>query len=1329
MFTATSGAMLSVVGQDGAPPFCTSDLASVTPVTKDFMGTPEIVGPAPCTNSQEDYGISVPQHADATYSWSVLPITAGSVVAGAETATPTINWNNVNAATLVTLSVDIELCGQVLTLTENITLNIPTEPEIVQLGELCPSGSVDLEVDGSLFDSILWSTTEFSSSITVTAPGNYVVNTIDLNGCPGVDIFKVEEVDGPEVSLGLNGDNAICVNRPPYPANPVLSATTDPANTIEWFCNGDSQGAAATGNNNFTHVWNDTIKTYAYTVVVTDPNGCTNMPDPILIFQEPCCDTPYVTQPLAQNHTFTAINRMPDCDIVDLVATWSADSVDCHGWDLPRYTSILSSGGDETAANDSLTIRLPGVGCYKLESEIFRWAYDYDTTTVIDPVTGAPTQVVTIEDSIKCGSPILLTVCNPLSAEFDYSEDCGKVTFSDESEIDPTLVTGTVNYAWDFGDGMGTSTDQNPMYTYADNGTYTVTLVVSDDDCQSTFTDVVVVENLPDSDFTFSPNPVCYGKPVTFNGTGSNVIEWEWDFGNGATFVGNNPDQAFLPVGGSGTSTITLITTNDGGCMDTVTQVITINPNPDTVVISASNDLIICDGDSTTLSVPAVVGNTYLWSDGSTGTSLTVSAAGTYGVTITNPQGCETVINPVEVQLIPLPDASWFGNPFICDNGSTTLTAVAGGGHTYKWDNLTTGIVVTTRQYTVPFTFGFLEQEIVLTVTNDFGCEATSEITVKQVTSPTPTLAITGGECEGDGSTITVTNPQAGVEYTWSTGETGLSIFTYQAGAYTVLATDTETGCTGTATAIINPLPDLCLVPTGCYETCKPDTLYAPIGNYTYQWNDASGPIPGANNYFYIVEMAGVYTVKVTDNVTGCMATSDSLYLEIIDCDDPCTNVGTKLTPIVNSAGETECCYALTYAGLPSNVYAIRVSSGDAELAVSPGSVNPVFGYAANADPSTLEFAVDAVLSTPIPPSMTGPPVAIICPNAYLSSPQVILIEYLDQQGQVICEDILATDCEPEPDCVYILSDTLYCSEDGTLTFDFTICAPADQDYSIGYIDLVDASTQAEVDLPQGITLTPALMPGECRDLSITLSALTPGEEFCYTLVGHTANPDLDPTALCCSIQEESCLIIPDCDPCDDLGVVGVDPDEMGCCYDIVLFEEAENYEFSAIDICLIDGDATLSLFTSLGDPLTGTVNADGTIATITNPTGGVLPGGMLELPTICLDDANDGDYQIEIKWIDATGIRCQDTITVFCEPDCAYLEEELVSCEDDHYLWQGNIVNTSTFPMGEAHIQFPLASGLSAYDTTIVFGGAIPPGGVAFVGIEIGNPDGPGDT
>ena len=57
------------------------------------------------------------------------------------------------------------------------------------------------------------------------------------------------------------------------------------------------------------------------------------------------------------------------------------------------------------------------------------------------------------------------------------------VQFTDAST---GLITG---WSWDFGDGVGTSTDQSPLYTYATSGPYTVTLTVtgpggSDDDVQ-----------------------------------------------------------------------------------------------------------------------------------------------------------------------------------------------------------------------------------------------------------------------------------------------------------------------------------------------------------------------------------------------------------------------------------------------------------------------------------------------------------------------------------------------------------------------------------------------------------------------------------------------------------------------------------------------------------------------------------------------------------------------------------------------------------------------------------------------------------------------------
>ena len=78
---------------------------------------------------------------------------------------------------------------------------------------------------------------------------------------------------------------------------------------------------------------------------------------------------------------------------------------------------------------------------------------------------------------------LLLTSCNKgddtteITGEalFTYVADGMVVTFTNES-----TVSGTVTYAWDFGDEE-TSTEKDPVHTYAVKGEYTVTLTVTDE--------------------------------------------------------------------------------------------------------------------------------------------------------------------------------------------------------------------------------------------------------------------------------------------------------------------------------------------------------------------------------------------------------------------------------------------------------------------------------------------------------------------------------------------------------------------------------------------------------------------------------------------------------------------------------------------------------------------------------------------------------------------------------------------------------------------------------------------------------------------------------
>ncbi len=79
-------------------------------------------------------------------------------------------------------------------------------------------------------------------------------------------------------------------------------------------------------------------------------------------------------------------------------------------------------------------------------------------------------------------STVIFTSCNdddeptPITGEalFSYVADGLTVTFTNESTVTPP-----VTYLWDFGDGE-TSTEKDPVHTYASKGEYTVKLTVTD---------------------------------------------------------------------------------------------------------------------------------------------------------------------------------------------------------------------------------------------------------------------------------------------------------------------------------------------------------------------------------------------------------------------------------------------------------------------------------------------------------------------------------------------------------------------------------------------------------------------------------------------------------------------------------------------------------------------------------------------------------------------------------------------------------------------------------------------------------------------------------
>jgi PKD repeat protein len=215
------------------------------------------------------------------------------------------------------------------------------------------------------------------------------------------------------------------------------------------------------------------------------------------------------------------------------------------------------------------------------------------------------------------------------------------VNFTDAS-------TGSVDsWAWDFGDG-GTSTAQNPSYTYTAAGTYTVALTVtgpggSDTNTKADYINVTSLPPAPVADFTGSPITGDAPLTVAFTDQSTNATSWSWDFGDGFGSTLQNPTYTY---NAAATYTVSLTAAGEGGS-DSETKVdyitVTSPPPPPPIAefsgtpTSGNAPLAVSFSDSST----GGEATSWSWDFGDGGTSTaqnptyTYNAAGTYTVSLT----------------------------------------------------------------------------------------------------------------------------------------------------------------------------------------------------------------------------------------------------------------------------------------------------------------------------------------------------------------------------------------------------------------------------------------------------------------------------------------------------------------------------------------------------------------------------------------------------------------------------------------------------------------------------------------------------------------------
>ena len=196
----------------------------------------------------------------------------------------------------------------------------------------------------------------------------------------------------------------------------------------------------------------------------------------------------------------------------------------------------------------------------------------------------------------------------------------------------------------------------------------------------------VDVNAAPLAEFSVNSNQICAGSCVNFlnestNGPFSSVL-WTFTGGSPASSTSDNPQVCYAV---NGIYPVSLSVVNDlGSDILTTAGFIEVSNNQFTIGISPPGPVSICEGESIILTAQNGLSN-YEWSNGTNGAEIIVTESGDYSVSAENSGGCIGISNLVNVEISPIPVASFtFLQTF--PEYLVEFTNTSSGNGTYVWN-------------------------------------------------------------------------------------------------------------------------------------------------------------------------------------------------------------------------------------------------------------------------------------------------------------------------------------------------------------------------------------------------------------------------------------------------------------------------------------------------------------------------------------------------------------------------------------------------------------------------------------------------------------------
>ncbi|GBL36176.1 hypothetical protein EMGBS15_17710 [Filimonas sp.] len=827
-----------------------------------------------CADNIETYTIT--NIGGSSFNWSVSPAQFGTVI-GVTGSSVQIKWhgnNNPGGSNTVYLHY-----GKCQDDSIAITINEPIAPVITASGSLCSGPGITLTSSGT--GTFSWSHIELPpySSATNTLgnindPGHYTVQIQNYNGsgCTVSATYNIPNVGMPTAVIYAAGPTVYCDSTP---INTVLNALTGGGYTYQWYQGitlipGATNSTYALNNGNIP--WG--INTYTFKCVVM-LNGCSVTSNILPFSIVPCANV--ILIPCSSPAAFS-ITSITGCNPFT-VTTALVSGV----YIIPGTTTITHlEDGYITSGNTTRTYSSIGQ------------------------------KMIRICVSIKLPDSTVCIVCKDtfvlvnLAAKFMKNVNCGVITLTDQSTIfAPAAITG---YNWSVtpSGSFNNNTMSSPVLTVTTTGTYIITqTVTSSTGCISSFMDTVNI-TLPDADFNVNPIS-CVGTAVNLNNLFPAPINY-WNFGD-ATSSGTSP--TFHAYAAIGPYNITHTVTDAFGCKDTVTKSITIIAAP-TCTISYIGSTTFCFGDS--LKLNACPGYTnYQWKNngvtisGATSMIYYATQTGNYSFTATNPFGCDVQSDTVSITTLQSPSTVMTFTGKKCFGEVYSVTVPTCASCIYQWE-INGSLVQTGTSNTYSETVGnapFLlgTHLIKVTIFGSNGCSSSDSVIVTFNPQPTLTVSVVGNPpmlCSNNLYTFTAATNAASPAWAWTYSNfnnilsSTFSLTASSAGMYHVLVTDGITGCTNSATQMINESPDLTLFPAGCDTLCNNESIFLPLasfnGNvagYTITWYDNAPPYTnivgtGVSLNLNSLSLGNHNLSVIVVGPNGCIDTSNVYYIYIV---------------------------------------------------------------------------------------------------------------------------------------------------------------------------------------------------------------------------------------------------------------------------------------------------------------------------------------------------------------------------------------------------------------------------------------------------------------